>query len=181
MMLSLALVAPQTLPVGETSPWNRQLSRPGDSSSRSRSFTSTPPAPASGGSGQASPTRSAPIETTRPPPVSVSVLGEFTTKVWVQEVAPAAQAPGGGGPMLPIGGSPVAMSSKTKRPAAGYSGVSGRPIAFEGGQFGIGKTLESWMRPYPCSLLPMTPMGKPPTLPRLTDRDWPTSWSLPFG
>src|SRR5207249_10508854 len=104
MMLSLALVAPQTLPVGETSPWNRQLSRPGDSSSRSRSFTRTPSAPASGGSGHASATRSVPIDTTRPPPVRVRVLGAFTTKVWVQDVAPTVQ--GNAPVLLPIGNSP---------------------------------------------------------------------------
>src|SRR5213594_504997 len=172
MMLSLALDAPHAAPVGETSPANRQLSRPGDSSSRSRSFTSTPPAPASGGSGQASATRKVPIETTRPPPVSVVVLGEFTTKVCVTGVL---------GGLLLIGGSPVAMSSKTMRPAAGYSGVSGSPIANEGGQFGIGRTLVSWIRPYPCSLLPMTPTLTPETFPRLTERDPATSWSLPLG
>src|SRR3989442_5591116 len=143
MMLSLALVAPQTLPVGETSPWNRQLSRPGDSSSRSRSFTRTPSTLASGGSGHASATRSVPIETTRPPPVSVREFGEFTTKGCEQEVAPSVHSGAGGTVLLPIGFSPVAMSSKISRPAAGYSGGSGRPIPLWGGQFGIGRRLEA--------------------------------------
>src|SRR2546422_9390369 len=115
----------------------------------------------SGGSGQARATRSVPIDTARPPPARVVVVGPLTTNVcvalvWVE---------------LLIGGSPVPMSSKIRRPDAGYSGVFGRPITTDGGQFEIGRTFESWMRPYPCSLLPMIPTGKPDTVPMLSERD----------
>src|SRR5262245_46512502 len=109
MTLSSALVAPQTTPPGGTSPWNRQLSGPGDSSSRSRSLISIPSLPArSGGSVQARATRRVPNDTARPPPASAVVLGELTTNVCVTQPAPVAQLIG---ELLLIGGSPVARSS----------------------------------------------------------------------
>src|SRR6266436_5945050 len=105
MRLSAARLLPQVVPVGETSPGNRQLSGPGDSTSRSRSLISTPPASArSGGSGQARATRSVPTATARPPPAPPVVLEELTRKVFSVQPAPVGQFTG---LVLLIGGSPV--------------------------------------------------------------------------
>src|SRR6185295_3763021 len=131
MTLSLTLAAPQEPPPGGTSPEKRQLSGPGDSTSRSRSLTRVPGEPARlGGSLQATAMRSCPRSTTRVEP-TVRVLSESTLNWCSIPVA---------GVALLIGGSAVATSSKMSRPADGYSIVLGEPIPLFLGQLARGRT-----------------------------------------
>jgi hypothetical protein len=68
------------------------------------------------------------------------------------------------------------------RPADGYSIVFGAPIPFPLGQFASGRTEVMTGRPYPCSLLPITPTSTPPTgLAKLNARVKATVESLTLG
>src|SRR6185295_17913417 len=70
------------------------------------------------------------------------------------------------------GGSPVAMSSHTRRPRAGCSGVDGAfgLVTKLLDQLGRGRTWLRTARPYPCSLFPMTPTATPPGEPTFMAR-----------
>src|SRR6266850_6279493 len=68
------------------------------------------------------------------------------------------------------------------RPADGYSMVFGVPIPFPLGQFASGSTDVRTGRPYPCSLLPITPTVTPPIgLAKLNARVNAKVESLGFG
>ena len=124
-----------------------------------------------GGSIQAKATRRLPTATARPPPASVTVLDDAIVNVFSVITCV----------VLFSGGSPVPTSSYTRSPAAGYSTVSGLPTPRPGGQFGIGSTLDTCTRPYPCSLFPITPTFVPSTVPRSPPRDCPIRRSVDVG
>src|SRR5882762_10632699 len=93
MMLSFGAVAGHVPPPGAGRPAARQLSGPGDSTSRSRSLTSVPPPPfpdvpsvVFGGAGQLRAMRSWPFPTNRLAP-GWMVLTASTTKVFSARVA----------------------------------------------------------------------------------------------
>src|SRR6266571_1385262 len=174
--LSVSVPEAQTAPSGRMSPANRQLSGPGPSRTRSRSFTSGPPLPgAEGGSIQAIATRNCPRPAARPAPAVPTVTGQATRKVCDWEVC-----------VLSMVGSAVAMSSQTKRPCAGFSQCAGPggvlpaiqrlpvlptpPRRKLSDQFGRGRTFVRTTRPYPCSLFPMIPIGMPLMVPTSKER-----------